>query len=34
MAENAVQYQQGLSLPEFFDQYGSQERCEDWSHGA
>ena len=29
MAQNTVQYQRGLSLPEFFDQYGSQERCED-----
>ncbi|MFO0297951.1 MAG: transposase, partial [Pseudomonadota bacterium] len=29
MAQNAVQYQRGLSLPEFFDQHGSQEQCED-----
>lgn len=29
MAQNTVQYQRGLSLPEFFDEYGSQERCED-----
>lgn len=28
MSQNTVQYQRGLSLPEFFDQYGSQERCE------
>jgi hypothetical protein len=28
MAQNTVQYQRGLSLPEFFDQYGSHERCE------
>jgi transposase-like protein len=29
MAQNTVQYQPGLSLSEFFDQYGSQQRCED-----
>ena len=29
MAQNTVQYQRGLSLPEFFDEYGSQEGCED-----
>jgi len=29
MAQNTVQYQRGLSLPEFFDEYGLQERCED-----
>ena len=29
MAQNTVQYQRGLSLPEFFDQYGSPQQCED-----
>ncbi|MCA3259246.1 MAG: IS1595 family transposase, partial [Rubrivivax sp.] len=29
MTRNAAQYQRGLSLPEFFDQHGSQEQCED-----
>ena len=29
MAQNTVQYQRGLSLPELFDRYGSQEQCED-----
>ena len=28
MAQNKVQYQRGLSMPEFFDAYGSVERCE------
>ena len=28
MAQNKVQYQQGLSIPEFFDDYGSPEQCE------
>ncbi len=28
MAQNTVQYQRGLPLPEFFGQYGSQEQCE------
>ena len=28
MAQNKVQYQRGLSMPEFFDSYGSQEQCE------
>ncbi len=27
MARNAVQFQQGLSLKEFLDQYGSEEQC-------
>ncbi len=26
--QNKVQYQRGLSMPEFFDRYGSPERCE------
>lgn len=29
MAQNTVQYQKGLSFPEFFEEYGSQEQCED-----
>jgi transposase-like protein len=28
MAQNKVQYQQGFSLPEFFDLYGSPQQCE------
>lgn len=28
MAQNRIQYQKGLSMPEFFDGYGSQEQCE------
>jgi len=28
MAQNKVQYQQGLSMPEFFDRYGSSRQCE------
>ncbi len=28
MAQNKVQYQRGLSMPEFFDGYGSVEQCE------
>lgn len=28
MAPNSVQYQRGLSMPEFFDAYGSVEQCE------
>lgn len=39
MGQNKVQYQQGLSMPEFFDRYGSLEQCEAlvrawrWSEG-
>ncbi len=29
MAQNKVQYQQGLSMPEFFSRYGSPQQCED-----
>jgi transposase-like protein len=29
MAQNKVQYQRGLSMPEFFDCYGSPRQCED-----
>ena len=29
MAQNKVQYQRGLPMLEFFDLYGSHERCED-----
>ena len=28
MSQNKVQYQRGLSMPEFFDRYGSPEQCE------
>ena len=28
MAQNKVQYQRGLSMPEFFNGYGSAEQCE------
>ncbi|MBU6260505.1 MAG: hypothetical protein KGO01_18990, partial [Burkholderiales bacterium] len=28
MAQNKVQYQRGLSMPEFFEEYGSVEQCE------
>ncbi len=28
MAQNKVQYQRGLSMPEFFDAYGSVQQCE------
>ncbi|MDE2298256.1 MAG: transposase [Burkholderiales bacterium] len=28
MPINAVQFQRGLSMSEFFDRYGSQEKCE------
>jgi transposase-like protein len=28
MAQNRVQYQRGLSMPEFFGTYGSVEQCE------
>ena len=28
MAQNKVQYQRGLSMPEFFDRYGSPDQCE------
>ena len=34
MARNQVQFQRGYSLPEFFEEYGSEEQCEqalfDW----
>jgi transposase-like protein len=33
MAQNTVQYQRGLSLPEFFGEYGSQEQCEELVRG-
>lgn len=29
MAMNRVQFQPGLSMPEFMDQYGTEEQCED-----
>jgi len=28
MAQNRVQYQKGLSMPEFFDRFGSVQQCE------
>ena len=28
MVQNRVQYQKGLSMPEFFEDYGNQEQCE------
>jgi len=28
MAQNRVQYQKGLSMPEFFERFGTQDRCE------
>lgn len=28
MAQNRIQYQKGLSMPEFFERFGTQERCE------
>ena len=28
MAQNKVQYQRGMSMPEFFDRYGPPEQCE------
>ena len=33
MAQNKVQYQRGLSMPEFFDAYGSVEQCESLVRG-
>lgn len=33
MAMNKVQYQRGLSMLEFFEDYGSQERCEELVRG-
>ena len=33
MAQNKVQYQQGLSMPEFFSRYGSPQQCEDLVRG-
>jgi transposase-like protein len=29
MAQNRVQYQKGLSMPEFFDRFGSVQQCEE-----
>ncbi len=28
MPMNRIQFQPGLSMPEFFEQYGSESRCE------
>jgi hypothetical protein len=37
MSKNAVQFQRGMSLPEFMDQYGTQSQCErvlfSWPRG-
>ena len=33
MAQNKVQYQRGLSMPEFFDGYGSARQCEELVRG-
>ena len=39
MAMNRVQFQPGLSMPEFFERYGTEEQCEAalqaarWPHG-
>jgi len=34
MKKNAVQFQKGFSLPDFFKKYGTEEQCEkalfDW----
>lgn len=29
MAQNTVQYQQGLSMPELFEHHGSAAQCEE-----
>ena len=29
MAQNRVQYQKGLSMPEVFDRFGSVQQCEE-----
>ncbi len=28
MAMNRIQFQRGMSLPQFFERYGSEEQCE------
>lgn len=28
MAQNPIQFQKGMSLPEFLDEYGNEEQCE------
>ena len=33
MAQNKVQYQRGLSMPDFFDGYGSAQQCEELVRG-
>jgi len=39
MSQNKIQFQEGLSLPEFFERYGTNEQCEQvlfnvrWSNG-
>ncbi|MBF0424056.1 MAG: transposase [Magnetococcales bacterium] len=39
MAKNGVQFQKGLSLTSFLDQYGTEEQCREavykmrWPHG-
>ena len=33
MAKNQVQFQKGLSLPEFLEQYGTEEQCREAVYG-
>jgi len=33
MAQNRVQHQKGLSMPEFFDRFGSVQHCEERVRG-
>ena len=33
MAQHAVQYQRGLSMPEFFDRYATAQQCEGLVRG-
>ncbi len=39
MAKNKIQFQKGMSLVEFFQQYGQEEQCRDqffkwrWANG-
>ena len=29
MAKNMVQFQKGMSIPEFMDNYGTEQQCRD-----